>query len=144
MPRVVGNVVEEMLPLERQRAGVKEEFARVQKREGQSELRREDKVVRDLGRDNVQPQEEGHGQTGEGGRAQHGVDAYGNADRERPGEAMRRNAGAQQIQERLRKVAIYLLPEARGRVRLARSVIARAEKRKHDVRINDGSRRRQP
>lgn len=97
---VVTHGAEESLTVQRELAGVEDAVAYVYEDEEQGELERVDEVVGDLGRYQVQTQDEGHGKAEEGGRAEQRIDADGYPNRERPGEAAGGGSDAQQMHDR--------------------------------------------
>ena len=98
--------VNQALRRERKRRGVKEDSPDVDERDEKQEFERVNEVVGQLRGGDVEAKDESCGETEDGGAAKNGIDADEEADRDAPGEFLRRRPHAQKREDRKRNAAI--------------------------------------
>lgn len=97
--RVLAGVEEEIVRGEWHGAGVKDAAAESDKRDDQDELDWVGEVIRDLRGGDVESEDEGQGEAGDGGRSDEGIDADEEAGGEAPSEPLRSGSAAEQRED---------------------------------------------
>jgi len=97
------------------RRGAEDDVAEAKEGNHEQELEGIDEVIGQLRGGDVEPQDEGGGETDDGGAAEHGIDADEQADGDAPGELSRGSAHAQQREDGKSDAAIEpVVVERRG------------------------------
>ena len=113
--RVMVEAGDEGGAVERERAGVEEALAEADEDEDQHQLRGEEQVVDELRRNQVEAEEERHGEARQGCRADDGVDADSRAHGERPGELLGGGSDAEKVEEGRDEAGLDKVPQGEGR-----------------------------